>query len=104
MSNSRHLPRSWHRSISTTSPSGRSSSAPARPSAWRPETRPPKTQKNDNMLVLLFGLSVLRRDYGDAPVGLRRCERAAGDAAPTITPNSEEPTFCPALQPVSLSL
>ena len=44
-----------------------SSSAPARPSAWWPETRPPQNAKNDNMLVVLFASGVLRRVSGEAP-------------------------------------
>jgi len=38
-------------------------------------------------------LEVLRRDSGETPVGLRRCQRAVADAvAPHSTDNSEEPS------------
>ena len=81
-SNSRRLRPSWHRSTSTTSPCGPSSSAPARPSAWRPETRAPQNAKNDNMLVVLFGSGVPTGRLRGTPGGLPPCqrERARGSA------------------------
>ena len=65
--------------------------------------RPLFPAESGNKLISDRGSEVLRRGNGEATMGLRRCGRTAGDAAPAITPNSEEPTSCPALQPVSLS-
>ena len=66
-----------------------SSSAPARPSAWWPETRPPQNAKNDNMLVVLFTSGVLRRVSGESPARPARApgavsEDIAGGLIPVI--------------------
>ena len=76
-----------------------SSSAPARPSAWWPETRPPQNAKNDNMLVVLFASGVLRRVSGEATGRIRACKRESAArmarAAERVAWLPREPSWAP---------
>ena len=60
---------------------------PQQPSLWplflQPCTRP---SRRTPRRLLVVPLIADKRDYGESPVGLRRCERAVGDAVPPPLP------------------